>query len=291
MNEKAQSLPNIFILVALASFLAYILLAKSLLLHLSIEVLIFLRFVFMAAIDLISLEKSEQKKFQLEHFGIHILMALANLGLYYCFFAALQRLPLISAVAIYLAAPVFVPWVLRVWMGKKFSQKLCFGIYLTWVGILLTFDSTLKFNNILIVLAIASALLKAICFCGTHRLKINHAPLTLWFTQYSTVILCALLLLYKMWVWPSFIQMTSILLLCLLEKSSLKIFKRSIRKSNSLKMIMIFNSSIFLVAALDFLFFRSLSSINALLCAILIYFGLFFTFLQKGLLPNSIHDI
>ena len=187
--------PLVFILISSISFTFYILTSKYLILESSLLIIIFFRFIFMSIIELLSIRQKLTLSFKISNPGIHFLLSFVNLGFYYCFFQSLSELPLISAVAIYLAYPLFVPFILRVWMGRKFKALYAFGVYLAWIGILLTFDAKFKLNNILIVVASISSLLKAVSWVGYHRLNVGESPILTWIIKYFTAILAGAILL------------------------------------------------------------------------------------------------
>lgn len=245
----------------------------------------------MSILELLGNRKNLTTSFKITKPGIHFLLSFSNLGFYYCFFGSLSRLPLMSAIAIYLAYPLFIPYILRMWMGRKFKALYAFGVYLAWLGILLTFDPKFKLNNILVIVATLSSLLKAFSWIGYQRLSLDQSPILTWIIKYFTATIAAALLLAPSIKLPPASILLMILIGCMFEKISFYAFKKSLREDNQLKMIMLFNSSVFLLGALDLLIFHQTIPLKPLMSAILIYFGIFFTFKQKNILPNSVYDL
>lgn len=291
MKTSLRTSPLVWIFISIASFTSFVLLSKEIVLSLPLFVFVFFYLFFSSIFELIFSYRKIDFSFKLKNPLIHLLLAMSHLGLYYCFFGSLSHLPLMLSCAIYLAYPLFVPFVLRAWMGRKFRVLYAAGIYLGWLGIILSFSLKFKLDNMLIFVALFASLLKAITWVGYHRISVERSFLSFWSLKYVTSIVFAGLLLIESWKPPTYKQLILIGLLTLFEMLSKSSFKESLEKSNPLKIITLFNSSIFILALLDPLFFKDWIPLKPFLCALLIFFGLFFTFLQKNILPNSIYDL
>lgn len=291
MNTSKRISPLIWIFVSIACFTSFALLSKEIILTLPLFVFVFFYLLSSSIFELLFSYQKINFSFKLKTPLIHLLMAMAHLGLYYCFFGSLSNLPLMLSCAIYIAYPFFVPFVLRAWMGRKFQFLYAAGIYLGWLGIILSFSLKFKLNNVLIIVALFASLLKAITWVGYHRIYIEKSFLSFWALKYGSSIVFGGLLLIDSWKTPSYKQLIIIGLIALFEIGSKKTFKLCLKKSNPLKMINLFNGSLFLLALLDPLFFHEWIPLKPFLSVLLIYFGLFFTFLQKNILPNSIYDL
>ena len=176
-------------------------------------------------------------------------------------------------------------------MGKRVGKLLALGSYIAWIGVIFSFNHKLQLRNVLVFVAIFGALFKALYQTGYARMKISEPPLVLWITKYLCALLASTALLVGSWQIPHWQKLLSLLLICILEKVYKASFSLSIEKSNLFKTIYLFSSSIFLCAGLDYLIFNSLVPFKSLMCALLIYLGIFFTFLQKNVLSNSVYDL
>lgn len=283
--------PLTSLLLSISLFAAYILLGKYLVLSMPIIQLIFFYHIISSLINLFEIRASLRKKLKFDQMGIQLLMSLVYLGFMLCFFGSLSHLPLVSAVAIYLGYPLFVPWILKMWMGKRLNVPITIGSYIAWTGMLFSFSHKLQLNNVLVIVAIFGALLKAIYQTGYARLRVSEPPLVLWTTKFLTILVAATLLLVGSWSIPHWQTLLTLLLLCFIEKAYKISFKTCVNNYNLLTAINLFNLSIFICGALDYFIFQSILPFKSILCAILIYLGIFFTFLQKNVLSNSTYDI
>ncbi|MCH9633125.1 MAG: hypothetical protein S4CHLAM6_14770 [Chlamydiae bacterium] len=283
--------PLVSLLLSISLFAAYILLGKYLVLSMPIIQLIFFYHIVSSLIQLFEIRKDLKKKIQFDQIGLQALMSLIYLGFIFCFLGSLSHLPLVSAVAIYLAYPLFVPWVLKMWMGKRLSMPITIGSYIAWVGIVFSFNHKLQLNNVLVVVAAFGAVFKAIYQAGRARLQVSEPPLVLWATKFFTITIATVLLLVGSWSTPHWKMFVIILLFCCIEQAYKLTLKVCFKNYNLLKTINLFNLSIFFCGALDYFIFQSLLPFKSILCAVLIYLGIFFTFLQKNVLSNSVYDI
>ncbi len=282
--------PIYFPLLAAICWIASLSLIKCLIGKIPFTQLLFFWFIFKSILNFQSPSKPLSLKTSL--FSIHILVGFVSLAFYYSLFGALSSLPLTNLTAIYLTFPLFIPWILRIWMGKKFNQMLILGFSIISIGILFTFNSKFGVNNVAVFLAIMAALLKSIHWVGHRRLGAFEPPFRIWFYEtFVSVSGAAILLLSS---WKSF-RLELLLLLALalfldfLAQKSLNAQKTSpmplYLKAN------LFNLAIFMGCASDLIFFHSSPPFKPFLCAILIYFGLFLTFFKKNILPNPVYQL
>lgn len=283
--------PTILLFVSISSFALFVLLLKYLVLHASLLMIVFFRYLIMAVIEFWSIRKKLTLSFKVEHKLLLILMSFVHLGIYYCLLGSFSSLPLILAVAIYLTYPLLTPWILRIWMGRRFNYFFAFGSYLAVGAALLSFSDKLYLNNLLIVVAITGALFKAISFVGYQRLKLSESPLIIWLFKYFIGTSVAALLLIFSWTPISWQLLALIFLTCLLEPLYKTSFNKASHLAKPFRMMALFNLSIFLLGGLDFVLFNQLPPTKVLLCSTLIYLGIFFTFLQKSILPNCAYDL
>lgn len=291
MQTKPTVSPSIFFISSIVFFCAYILASKSILLTLPILLFIFVRLVILALADLYLTQRQKHKRVWGNHLGLHLMMGFAYLGYQLCFFGAVTTLPLISVVAIYLSYTALIPWILRIWIGKRLFWPYILSSSLIFIGLICSFDAHLKLKSIFIVLAIAGMLFKAVYQTGYSRLEISNSPLYIWLFKYSVSLSCAALLLIGTSFVISWQQVLFILILVALEKT----YKICIHKGRyNLKPIIfisLFNLNMFICGFLDFLIFKTIPSYLLILTAALIYCGIFLIFLQKSVSSNSLHDL
>lgn len=281
--------PAVYTLTAIASFITFIGLSKSLILHHSLGVIVFFWMIFLAIFELRPILKMPKIDLQNEMLPIQVLLAFGNCAFYYCFFGALATLPTLSFTSLFLTFPLYIPWILRLWMGKKINLVSIFIIFVAWIGTLLSFCYGL--GNLAILTVIFAAVLKAILWVGYRRFETTSSPLTIWLIKFGISLPTTALLLVGLWE-P--FELQTILLIALtsfLGQASTHILKKAINGDKSLKTIYLFNICPFFCIALDYFVFHTSFSVNALLSAFLIYFSIFLIFYQKKVLPNFTYNL
>ncbi len=294
MRKTTQSFENpiVFPLLAAICWVVSLTLIKSLIGKIPFTQLLFFWFIFRSILNFQSPSRPISLSLKTSLFSIHILLAFVSLAFYYSLFGALSNLPLTNLTAIYLTFPLFIPWVLRVWMGKKINPMIILGSSIIWVGILFTFNSRFGINNVAVFLALMAALLKAIHWVGHRRLGAFDSPYRIWAYE-SLVSTCsaALLLISS---WRTFrVRLLLVLALALFLDFIAQKFLNS-QKNGPIPLSLkasLFNLAIFLGCASDLIFFHAFPPFKPFLCAILIYFGLFLTFFKKNILPNPVYQL
>jgi len=162
--------PIYFPLFAAICWIASLTLIKGLIGRISFTQLVFFWFIFKSVLNFKGPSKPSSLSLKTPLFSIHILLGFVTLTFYISLFGALSTLPLTNLTAIYLTFPLFIPWILRIWMGKKFSKKIILGFVIISIGILFSFNSKFGLNNIAVFLAVIAAFLKSIHWVGHRRL-------------------------------------------------------------------------------------------------------------------------
>lgn len=283
--------PFIFFITSFVCFCAFILLSKSIVLSTSIISFILVRLLLLALIELYQIFRSHSQNKSCHQIGVHFMLGFAYLGYQLCFFGALSALPLIACVAIYLSYSALTPWILRVWMGKRVFGPYILSTLLIGVAFLCSFDSGLKLKNVFLLLAIFAALLKAFYQTGYAKLDVNNSPLCVWLTKYGIAISGGALLMIGLPITITWQKGLLITLLVAVEKTYKHFAKKSERFLNRLTFISLFSLSLFACGGLDWLIYHTYPSPTLFLTSILIYCGIFFTFLQKNLSANAMHDL
>lgn len=281
--------PAVYTLAAIASFVAFIGLSKSLILHHSLGIIVFFWIIFLAIFEFRPILKAPKTNLQKDMLPIQALLAFGHCAFYYCFFGALATLPTLSFTSLFLTFPLYIPWILKLWMGKKINLVSIFIILIAWIGTLLSFCYGL--GNLAILTVIFAAILKALLWVGYKRFEISNSLLTIWLVKYSISISTAALLLIGQWEPLKLLTILFIVLIAFLGQASAQILKKAVNYDKSLKTIYLFNLCPFFCIALDYFVFHTQIYLNSLLSVSLIYFSLFLIFYQKKVLPNFTYNL
>ncbi|MCH9633820.1 MAG: hypothetical protein S4CHLAM7_05540 [Chlamydiae bacterium] len=221
--------------------------------------------------------------------SLHIRLGFISCALYACLLGALSAIPLMTANAIYLTFPLFIPWILRLWIGKKSPPYWILFILIALVGTFASFNQKFGLSNLGVFLALCSALLQGLRQLGQKRLLASEPPFRIWFYQSLTPLLLSSILLVDSWkpIKIPFLILTALAALFYEGSSQLmKYKKRSLSIQGPL-----FTTSIFTALLADLLIFGSPPPFIPILCALLIYFSLFIAFFQKNILPNPLFEL
>lgn len=79
-------------------------------------------------------------------FKLHFLRSTLSLFVLYCYFYAVSKIELATAVLLLSTSPVFVPIVALVWIGYRVAATVWAGILVAFLGIALVTDPSLQYN-------------------------------------------------------------------------------------------------------------------------------------------------
>jgi hypothetical protein len=278
---------------AALSFVLSLFFLKSALRHLPLLSCTFFWFAFRSFLNYPRGTKSKQLTLSTQNLLLHCIISFLAMGLYLCLFGALLPLPLTYVSSLYLIYPLYIPGVLRVWMGKKIDQRIAIGLIISLVGVCFCFNLKLGLNNIALILALSAGILKALFWVGAKRLKLTESPFTIWFYETLITLSGSSLLMLSGWKSMKWAYLLWVFLGACLEKL---VFFLLSQKSNPLESKYlskggIFSLAIFIAMAFELIFNFSFPSFHILISSILIYLGLFITFFQKTTLPNPLYSL
>lgn len=255
----------------------------------SIASIIVSYFAFRALIHFIFCETPGKFTLKNPHWKEQLIFSFILIGLYYCLFGALNNLPLLNASALFLSYPIFIPFIVRLWLGKKYDMRIFWTAPLILIGALLSLSYKFSWGIMGIALAIFAALLQATYWIGKRKLHTELFGRTFWFYESIFVLPTVSITLIDSFKPFNISVLFFVFLGVILEFLSTRFLKLS--SSPPSHKSLIFNGSIFLCLIVDPLFFHTFTPIRPFFCAILIYLALFLTFFQKNILPNPSYDL
>jgi drug/metabolite transporter (DMT)-like permease len=112
-----------------------------------------------------------------QHFGLQLFRSLAGSACQLLFFIAVRSLPLLDAVLLSNAAPLFIPLVVYIWFRKSVQPAVWIGLAIGLVGIVLIIKpGPQMFRQPASVIALAAGLLSAIALVATNELGETEPP-------------------------------------------------------------------------------------------------------------------
>jgi drug/metabolite transporter (DMT)-like permease len=147
-----------------------------------------------------------RKALHTNHFGGHVIRALAGLSAIACYFYAIARLRLADAVLLNQSMPLFIPLVERAWLRERIPRRLWGVLLLGFVGLLFILRPGTGVFDPAALVGLASALLASVAQVGVRRLT-HTEPVTRIVFYFGLVASATALppaVLY--WRWPTLVS-------------------------------------------------------------------------------------
>jgi drug/metabolite transporter (DMT)-like permease len=141
-------------------------------------------------------DQSRQELFKTQRIILHVIRAVAGLLSMYCLVFALKYLPIVDALMISYARPLFLPLILLVWFRKRWSKTTFVGILIGFLGVALILKPDKQMFDIAALAGLASALLGAVSFTCIRKLTRTDSA--------NTILVYYLLLSIPMATFPLF---------------------------------------------------------------------------------------
>lgn len=115
-------------------------------------------------------EENRKEVFKTSRLFLHIIRAISSLISMYCLVFALKYLPLVDALLITYARPLFLPIIVLIWFRKKWSKTTFFGILTGFLGVALILKPDKQMFDIAAFVGLASALFGSVSFTCIRKL-------------------------------------------------------------------------------------------------------------------------
>jgi drug/metabolite transporter (DMT)-like permease len=131
-----------------------------------------------------------------EHFGLHFVRGISGMLSQYFMFVALNYIPLVDAVLLVNAAPLFIPLITWVWLKQGISGRLWLSLVIGFVGIILILQPGGEVFNWATPLALLAGVFSAIALVTVGRLNFTEPSLRILFYYFliSTILTGPLLI-------------------------------------------------------------------------------------------------
>lgn len=172
--------------------------------ELSTEMVVFLRNLFGLIALIPWLIRIRLPSLKTTRFGGHMLRAGFGLTAMYCFFYAINHMPLANAVLLNYSAPIFAPVIAYYWLKEDFSVWTYPAVGIGFVGIMFILHPTVSFLTTATLVGMAAGIFAATAMVSIRRMA-NTEPATrivFFFTLFS-VLFSAIPLTWA-WEMPSF---------------------------------------------------------------------------------------
>ncbi len=109
-------------------------------------------------------------------FPLHLLRAFTSLSAMYCLYYALKYLPLVDVLLLTYTRPLFIPIIVLIWFGKKWTKQTFLGLVIGFLGVILILKPTKYIYDVASMIGLASGLFGAVGFTTIRRLTKTEFP-------------------------------------------------------------------------------------------------------------------
>ncbi len=168
----------------------------------------------------------EKPRFQHHFFLTSFLMSFIVTGFPYIFFIGLRTTDPFPVLLTVLCFPLWIPWILKLWIVKRMDPTSLLSFFLFGTGWLLLFFFSLHFA---LILALCASLLKGIAVTGYKRLSLSGPPFHLFLFYRLVPFLISLPLLTYSFTKPSVSDISAIFCVALSEHLAIKCLRKDFR--------------------------------------------------------------
>jgi drug/metabolite transporter (DMT)-like permease len=222
--------------------------------------IVFFRIVFslIFLIPLLIKELPSAKALKTTSFPLHMLRTFTSLTAMYCLFYALKFLPLVDVLLLTYTRPLFIPIIVYIWFGKKWTKRTFLGLIIGFLGVVLILKPTTTIFNIASLIGLASGLFGALAFTTIRRLTKNEVPEKILFYYLTLSLPITAAALVEGWIpmsWHIFLVLLAIGFVAVLYQICLT---RAYRHAKAFKVGSLLYSTIVFGAIFQGIFFRDL---------------------------------
>lgn len=144
------------------------------------EVIIFFRFAG-SLILLLLLGNRRALNFSVQKLSKHLFRAVMGLSALYCYFYAVKKLPLFTAMTLSNTTPLFIPFVVLIWLKLLIPTRRFFAVALGFIGVVLIFRPTEGLLEMATLSGLAAGLFGAVALVGLRQLSKSESTQALLF--------------------------------------------------------------------------------------------------------------
>lgn len=124
-----------------------------------------------------------------DHLHLHLIRDGAGLAAMACFFYAIPRLDLASAMLLNYSAPLFIPFIAWIWLKERVEPTVALAVPLGFIGLLMILKPTVAVT-LPALIGLLSGFLAAVAMVGIRRMAGVEPPLrtVFYFSLFSTLV-------------------------------------------------------------------------------------------------------
>ena len=263
---------------SLLTALCYTLMTSSVKLatgYLSNEMLVFFRQFFGLILILASLplRMKKIKTLKTRSFPLLLLRTFSSLGAMYTLFFALRYLPLVDAVLLSYTRPLFIPFILWIWLGKKITKKVMFALLLGFLGVVLIIKPDERVFDIAALVGLASGMFGGLAFVTIRRLTRYERPIKILFYYLLLSLPITIVPLAGGWQTPTLLEWGLILGISIIATCYQLCLTKAYSHASSVKISSLLYFSVGFAAIFDFAIHKTMFDLPTVVGIILIILG------------------
>ena len=137
-----------------------------------------------------------------KHLGLHFVRGISGMLSQYFMFVALSHIPLVDAVLLVNAAPLFIPIITWIWLRHGISGRLWLSLLIGFVGIVLIIQPASGVFNWATSLALIAGIFSAIALVTVGRLNTTESSIRILFYYFLISTILTVPLLLTKWAAP-----------------------------------------------------------------------------------------
>ena len=238
-------------------------------------------FAFLLLLPLIPLKLGSYARLKTAVFPLHLLRAFASLSSIFCLYFALRFLPLTDTVVLSYTRPLFIPMIVFLWFGVKWTQSVYIGIFLGFLGVLLVLQPKVATFNFASLMALGSAFFGAIAFTTIRRLTKTDPSERITFYYMALSLPLGLIPLIRSWKTPTAGDWVLLAIIGAVSLTYQLCLSRAYRHANASKVGSLLYASVLFAYLFDFILGKKSLSIPVFIGVALIVLGSLFSLKEQ----------
>lgn len=167
--------------------------------YLSLNVIVFVQYGIGLLFSSPVLIRHGVRGFATNRLPMHLIRGLTGVGAVYCFYFVLTRIHLAEAILLRNSAPLWVPIIIRVWLGIKFPNRRWIPLIIGFIGVMCILRPVPETISLWHLAGVSSAIFIAMTMISTRLLIYTETTAVVLFYYYGLAVPITLPLAIKSW--------------------------------------------------------------------------------------------
>ncbi len=215
-------------------------------------------------------------------FHVHVMRVLSGLAAMYCAFYAIAHLHLADALVLTYTAPLFVPFIAKIWLKEDIPSGMLWILPLGFLGVVLIVKPGFGLFQMASVVGLLSGFLAGVALVGVRRLTLvdSISRIVFWFGFLATGLSAVPVI--RVWKMPEMSLWGFLLLLGVFATAAQIFLTRAHRHAPAAQIGPFIYTAVLLAGVWDWLFWEKFPDMYSLLGAVLVCAAGVFTITRSG---------